>query len=388
VSRLKEAVPGALGVPAGSRMKELAMQKKAIFNTYTDPDEAFAGRGGQSFMGDAAPLAFTSGRPDWPGGASAADNGMKGVAAQTSPTGRGGWRCAGDEQRQVRTNTRLPQWTTLLTSLMTLGMFALTVLFWQHRVSYPFFYIAAAVMSVAVAYAVLRFVLRSHLPDSMTAGAMWRVSVITVIFLLGLPVILVVLATSGGSRSAVIGMFSGQQLPWGPLESLCLWGIPVLLVIGPEYLRIRGRAAAASSLVPPWLAGFASVLTAIYIVLLHFGEPQKAGLDKLPLGIWSVAALGVAVLLAPFYRIVVKGCLQQGIAVAFDPGRWWSAWCVAYRAMRSTPAVAAEGQQKKGMSRGYPGATDGARSPSGGQGAWWTREQPNYRPGHHERRAP
>jgi hypothetical protein len=40
-------------------------------------------------------------------------------------------------------------------------------------------------------------------------------------------------------------------------------------------------------------------------------------------------------------QLVAKECLQRGFAVAFDPGQWWSAWCVAYREMRGEPEVSA-----------------------------------------------
>jgi len=243
--------------------------------------------------------------------------------------------------------------SSMWTGLMSMGAAVLPLLALRYPALGPFIWPAVVVMiMVIVRYGVLDFLLRSHVPEAMSAGAMWRIAVVAVISILALPVIFVVLATSGGSRSAVLAVLSTHTVAHGwdaraldlaaLLEAVCLLGIPVLVVIGPEYLRTRGRAAAASSLVPAWLAGFASVLTAVYIVLLHFVEPRNAGLGKSPWGVWSVAAFGVAVLLAPLYRIVARECLQRGLTVVFDPGRWWSAWCGAFREMRSTPAVTAE----------------------------------------------
>lgn len=66
----------------------------------------------------------------------------------------------------------------------------------------------------------------------------------------------------------------------------------------------------------------------------------------------------MAVVLTPFYRIVAKGCLQRGIAEVFDPWRWWSAWCIAYREMKGVPAVAATAEDRALL-------TDGSEVPGG-----------------------
>ncbi len=175
-------------------------------------------------------------------------------------------------------------------------------------------------------------------------GTKWRVSVTTVVFSLGLPVIFVFLATSGGSRSAVLAMFLGAPghvrthyglLPDTLSEIVCLLGIPLLVVAMPQFLHSHRRVWRESSPVPAWLAGFAAVFTAVYILTLHFGF---GGLAKTPVGALSVAAFGTGVLLAPFYRIVISACWESGIVVVFDPVRWWSAWSIAYREMRHAPA--------------------------------------------------
>jgi hypothetical protein len=280
---------------------------------------------------------------------------------------------------------------SILTGLLSLALSVLTLLAARNRAAAPYAVAAIVVLFVVtVRYGVLGGVLRSHLPGTMTSGAMWRVTVMTLIFMLGLPVIFIVLATSGGFRSAVLATFASDpgEHGWGALgvraaawlEAGSLLGIPVLVVVGPEYLRTRGRAVAANSLVPGWLAAFASALTAAYIVLLHFGAPGKAGLVKSPLGAWSVAAFGVALLLAPFYRVVAKECLQRGLAVVFDPGRWWSAWCVAYREMRGTSAAIAEAGEPA-LAAPVPALVDSTKDSGGGRAAGSTRDGARtYRP--------
>lgn len=103
---------------------------------------------------------------------------------------------------------------------------------------------------------------------SSTTG---RVVVTTLVFFNGLPAALVVLATSGGYSSVLIQQ--GSQDIWGVLETLCAVGITLLIIVVPEYMRLRSQSPAANdSPVPTWLAGFATVLTAAFILMLHFGD--------------------------------------------------------------------------------------------------------------------
>lgn len=260
---------------------------------------------------------------------------------------------------------------SLLTGLMIVASAALFVLPAHSRAFTLYSLVGGMVTFVlAMRYSVLDGMLRSHLPDQVTAWAMWRIAVIMTIFAGGLPAIFVLQATAGGSPNAVIELGSRQAggSLWRGLELLSVVGIPVLLVAGPLYLNAKGRAAAASSLVSGWLAGFASVLTVVFIVVLRFDEPAQGGLGKVSLVAWSVAAFGVAVLLAPFYRIVVKACLEGGVAAAFDPERWWSAWCRAFREMRGKPAVTAEAGAKA-QAEAVSAEGDGTGVPGGGQNA-------------------
>lgn len=67
------------------------------------------------------------------------------------------------------------------------------------------------------------------------------------------------------------------------------------------------------------------------------------------LGTLTVAAFGVAVLLAPFYRIVANACWKRGVAMVLDPGQWWSAWRDAYGEMMTgkVPGAAADGEESQ-----------------------------------------
>jgi hypothetical protein len=249
--------------------------------------------------------------------------------------------------------------------LLTAGGLALTVLSLHNKAFTPYLIAFGGVSCVVAVRLALGTMLRSRLPDQTSAWDLWRIAVFATLFTLGLPVLLVVLATAGGSPSAVIEAFSRQTggVLWSSLEVLSLLVIPLLLVVGPVYLHARGRAATASSLVSGWLAGFASVLTAVYIVVLRFGEPAQGGLGKLSLEAWCVAAFGVAVLLAPFYRIVIRACLEGGLAAAFDSDRWWSSWRRAFREMRGKPAEAGQ----KAQASAAPPAADGTGVSGAGQ---------------------
>jgi hypothetical protein len=79
--------------------------------------------------------------------------------------------------------------------------------------------------------------------------------------------------------------------------------------------------------VPGFLAGFAAVLTLIYILALHF---DATALPTTRLGILSVAGLGVAVLLAPFFRSVASATWRRGAVMVFDPAQWLSASFIAW----------------------------------------------------------
>jgi hypothetical protein len=173
--------------------------------------------------------------------------------------------------------------------------------------------------------------------SELSNGAKWRVSVVTVAFLLGPPAIFVFLATSGGGGgiAVIVKLVGGSPglhlLLWNGPEVACLLAITYLVVFIPEILHSNGRTWRTGSPVPGWLAGFAAVAAAAAILVMHFGGGvlAKSHVDAL-----CAAAFGVAALLVPFYRVVANKCWRDGVAVAFDPWQWWSAWRAAYHEMK------------------------------------------------------
>ncbi len=184
--------------------------------------------------------------------------------------------------------------------------------------------IGLMLIAMAVRYLVFGLILHSYLTE-MTISAKWRVATIFSMFYIFLPVVIVDLATSGNRRGvlAMIVNGPGNGGAMGVPEGFSLLSIPILLVVLPEYLNLKGRDEVADSMVPGWLAGFSSAFTAVFIFTTRFGGAGQIELQKVPLGLWSVAAFGVAVLIAPFYKSVAKHCIKQGVAVVFDPLVWW-----------------------------------------------------------------
>jgi hypothetical protein len=181
-------------------------------------------------------------------------------------------------------------------------------------------------------------------PLAIGRGTRWRVSVGAVALCLVFPVILVILVTSGGSGSAAMAAFGHYYYGKGAAimgEMVCLAGIVTLVVVVPEWLRVLGRAWRDGSPVPGWLAGFAAVFTVGYVLALHF---DRHVLPSSHPGVLFVTGFGVAVLLAPFYRIVATTCWQRGVEVVFDPVQWWLSWRTAWREVISSPGDGAGGE--------------------------------------------
>jgi hypothetical protein len=262
--------------------------------------------------------------------------------------------------------------------VLTMAAVALGLLGRHHPVLVRYDAAVAFIVLVLVTRWYLSILPRSRLPDAVSEPALWLVAVTAVVFTFGLPVAFVVLARSGWSVSAVLPFISqvssgGRLL--GDLEALLMYGVSLLVVVVPELLRALGRAAAATSLlVPGWLAGVASVMTAASILMLHFGGFAEADLRKTPMGVLSVVTFGVTVLLAPFYRFVAKECLQRGIAVVFDPTRWWSSgWAAFAEVIRLAPAAvkavvdsmgARDSAAGSGEVGGEPGVSAGVGEPA------------------------
>jgi hypothetical protein len=194
----------------------------------------------------------------------------------------------------------------------------------------------SALGAVAIVVVVRCFV-SVFLPKEASSGAKWRVSLVMTAFCFGLPVLLAVQVTPSGGHGALKALFgpdegflglSSSDLLAGLLLLLCLVVTPGFLIGIPTRLHIRGRALGENSLVLGWLAGLAAFTAAVEVFVLHFlGDllPQSG------LGTLSVAALGVAVLVAPFFKAVASSCWRGGALVVLDPALWWSKSIIAFK---------------------------------------------------------
>ncbi len=152
-------------------------------------------------------------------------------------------------------------------------------------------------------------------------------SVTALAFIAGFPLLVVVLATpSGGNGSAIAALIrnQGSSSIAGEVGGVFVLAVPALVVAVPEILRRRlpwdGTADRAGELVSAWLAVGAAIATWAYLFLLRFGGQALSGQESLNTLAVAAVAIGVAVLLAPLYRIVARSCWKHGIAVIFDPG--------------------------------------------------------------------
>jgi hypothetical protein len=181
-----------------------------------------------------------------------------------------------------------------------------------------------------------------RLPETVGRFARWRMTLAAMVLCFGLPILLPVLVTSGGIHDALTALINPDQglvsFRWPdllePLLLLCLVAIPGLLIVVPAHMRARPRTWREDSLVPGWLAGLAAVVAAGYLFVLHFLGDL---LPKSDLVTMSVAAFGIAALVAPFFKAVANSCWRGGVTVVLDPASWWSQWLIAFSEMRAKP---------------------------------------------------
>lgn len=229
-----------------------------------------------------------------------------------------------------------------------LGIAAAAFWYWVHPSVVTFLSAVAVVTIVALArycvFGVPGLFPSLRLPEAVGGAARWRVSLAAIAFCFGLPVLLSVLVTPSGSHGALTALFGADHgivsFSWSnwpyPLLLLCLVAIPQLLIAVPASLRVKGLAWREDSLVPGWLAGFAAVVAAGYLFVLHFLGDL---LPKSGLGTLFVAAFGVAVVVAPFFKTVANSCWRGGVMVVLDPALWWSQWLIASKEMTAKPAT-------------------------------------------------
>jgi cytochrome bd-type quinol oxidase subunit 2 len=184
----------------------------------------------------------------------------------------------------------------------------------------------------------------------LMVGAVWIVSITTkgwrskaqdsahIKYRLTFALILVITVTvivgmaSQGSDFSYLLNLGGKGKGLGPLltgslQSLLIISVPVLLVTLPNSLRNHLAWQSSSELaqksIPSLLAAGATVTTGIFVVTLSFNAGPLANLNP---GQVTIAALGVVVVLVPFYRWTAKVCWEPGIAALIDPQRWRSNW--------------------------------------------------------------
>jgi hypothetical protein len=181
-----------------------------------------------------------------------------------------------------------------------------------------------------------------RLPEAVDRFARWRMTLAAMVFCVGLPILLPALVTPDGIRGALTALinpgqglisFSPQDL-FQPLLLLCFLGIPGLLIVVPARMRANCQAWREDSGVSGWLAGLGAVVAAGYLFVLHFLDDllPKSGLVTL-----SVAAFGIAVLVAPFFKAIANSCWRGGVTTVLDPVSWGSQWLTAFGEMRAKP---------------------------------------------------
>jgi hypothetical protein len=182
-----------------------------------------------------------------------------------------------------------------------------------------------ALLGSAIVIGALQY-LKRLMPRGTTTAAALVVYVAAYGFFVFVPPVLVALVTSGASWSAMVTAMTGRgghglvaDVLGGArfaCQLICLFllvGVPAVL---RRWLSWHTASEHAKSLMPSWLAAAATVLTWLYIVLLHFGG---GALAHAALGLITVAGIGAAALLAPLYQFIARSCWEYGSLTLFDP---------------------------------------------------------------------
>jgi hypothetical protein len=188
--------------------------------------------------------------------------------------------------------------------------------------------VVLGLVALTVLILIIKAARRSY-PKEVSTAAVVVTVVACAVYLLGFQVLVAALASSG-NLTAIFPWYTAGYSVGGFAIAVasdgCLLGIPYLLVVYPRGLRKSlpwdGATELSRTLLPAWLAAAASVLTWIYVLLLHFGWGP---LTSTPARVLLVAGLGVATLLAPLYQFIARSCWQYGSEAVFDPVRWRAA---------------------------------------------------------------
>ena len=198
-------------------------------------------------------------------------------------------------------------------------------------------YVGGFLFGLSFLIYLLRFV-RRLMPRGAGIAAAAMIDIAVYGFFVLIPPLLVSLVTSGGNWSAVDAAMLGKGghglVPdvLGGVRFACQLATLLILIGIPAVLRhwlLPWGAASglARSLVPSWLAAVATVLTWLYIILLHFGG---GALARDPLGLIVVTGLAAALILVPVFQFVARSCWEYGFVAVFDPVRWHGAFRVVF----------------------------------------------------------
>jgi hypothetical protein len=194
-------------------------------------------------------------------------------------------------------------------------------------------YVGGFLFGLSFLIYLLKFV-RRLMPRGASIAAAAMIDIAVYGFFVLIPPLLVSLVTSGGNWSevgaAMLGKGGHGLVPdvLGGVRFACQLVTLLILIAIPAVLRHWllpwGTASSlARSLVPSWLAAVATVLTWLYIILLHFGG---GALARDPLGLIVVTGLAAALILVPVFQFVARSCWEYGFVAVFDPVRWHGAF--------------------------------------------------------------
>jgi hypothetical protein len=175
-----------------------------------------------------------------------------------------------------------------------------------------------------------------------------KVAIGIFVFLIGFPVVVVAIATSGQIRF-VTGYGTGWQF-WLfiQLRAFLVQAVLGLVLALPHYLKKRLEWDKASdqtkTLLPSWIAALAALATGGQIIMLHY---YRGPFSSTPTSTVVIAALLVSALLAPVYKWIVKVVWIKGLSTTFSPGRWCKVVSEVLREVipQKTEAIASLPQQ-------------------------------------------
>jgi hypothetical protein len=153
-----------------------------------------------------------------------------------------------------------------------------------------------------------------------------KVAIGTFVFLVGFPVVVVAIATSGQIRFVTGYGTSWQFWLFIQVRAFLIQSVLALVLALPHYLNKRiewGKASdQTKTLLPSWIAALAALATGGQIIMLHY---YRGPFRSTPVSTVVIAALLVSALLAPVYKWVTRTVWIKGLSTTFSPSRWYKA---------------------------------------------------------------